>query len=274
MTQRCFSDWLRKVDPSGALDCYLAVLEEHGDVDTVEDYQVSLGGGRFRLDESFFADFGIVDLQHRGLFIRHFAGPRDAPSQVEPHESESKTVTREADHDAICEQATRPPVKESCMDGFESWLGAIDPSGSLDGYLAALEENFDFEEIDKLYLVHDGARTALRDEFFDDIGVENETHKQLFKSFYVGNVSVQPRCVSLDRSHGAKVPDATLGCSFAQWLREVDSSGDLDGYLIALEEHCGSVDELTAEFISTLGVSEARHQRKFDAYFQRPGSAK
>ena len=58
---------------------------------------------------------------------------------------------------------------------------SVDESSTLLAYLGALEENFDnVGQVLKAYTMDDGGLQAFDDNFFDDIGVEDQDHRRLF----------------------------------------------------------------------------------------------
>ena len=64
---------------------------------------------------------------------------------------------------------------------FEDWLLSVESSGALLVYREALEENFDtVGQVLTAYTLDDGGLQAFDEKLFEDIGVENAEHRQLF----------------------------------------------------------------------------------------------
>lgn len=62
---------------------------------------------------------------------------------------------------------------------FERWLLALDASGDMARYRAALEEHYDtVSQIAKTYVLSDG---TFDDQFYDDVGVSTAAHRERFR---------------------------------------------------------------------------------------------
>ncbi|CAE8640048.1 unnamed protein product [Polarella glacialis] len=190
------SAWLREVDPTGALDGYLAVLEETcSDVDEVNSRYISVDElGRKALSLELFNDLGVQDLSHQQLFLRGVSkgfvpAPRKLPG---PSATEQNlmglmgSIHSTAENVSAELRAGKPAVKttadKSSLD-FRCWLRLVDPSGELDGYASALEENYDVEDMDQLW---SGSI------FFEELQITEFSHQQLFGKYFKSRAAKEP----------------------------------------------------------------------------------
>merc|ERR1740129_1590329 len=226
-----FSGLLKQVDPSGGCDRYLKDIEDNFDsVEQIAELYASAEGASQKLDPQLFDDLGVEDEAHRELFAKHFEGILAA----EP--AKSVPVEKSA-------EAAKPTKVLSMAD----WLRLVDPSGGCNSYLKDLEENYDgVDQIEELYVVANGAKRSLDPQFFDDLGIENTSHKALFTKHFEGGgttVSIASVATEADKIDKKQAPDKQLVSNgtckevspFADFLKHVDPTGGCDGYLKAYE---------------------------------------
>jgi len=183
-----FPTWLQEVDPSGSLDAYLAVLEENCDEGTFCSQYIGVEEGKATLNPQFFDDMGIANLEHQLMFRKGVSGsmfaplPRDGQA-TRPDEKELARLMKGTIHgtpeiipaELSVEKDGKASEKTEHPMNFAQWLGKVDPTGQLDGYLPGLEEHFDVEDMDKLW--SDG-------RFFEEIEIEVQQHRQLFADYF------------------------------------------------------------------------------------------
>lgn len=193
-----FSSWLRKIDPSGTLDCYLPVLEEHCEESDFQSKYIIVESGQPALDPQFFDDLGIENLAHQLLFGKGVSKsafsplPRNASG---PHSSEltlvgimgaihasAENVSAELSMEKVAEPS-KPTTKTAATMDFAEWLKKVDPVGGLDCYLPALEENYDVEDMERLW--SDG-------RFFEDLKIIVPEHQQTFAKFFTRSTTSVP----------------------------------------------------------------------------------
>jgi len=280
-----FAAWLAEADPSGGLRRYLRDIEDnYDDVNQVEELYVISEGGEKKVDPQLFSDLGIEDEGHRALFVRHLTAGGAAPGPAAPPEP-GPAAPREAaaepgkpqgeDHHPTSSAQPAAPAAAG-PGGFADWLKRVDPGGSLDCYLKDFEDNYDgVDQIDDLYVVEAAGKKTLDAHFFEDMGIEDPGHQALFTTYFCGGAAPEL----------AGPPPAPPQChTFAEWLKQIDPSGGLGGYLAGLEENydgCSQIEELYVtkvegrkvldpQFFEDAGVDDKSHQLLFTNYLARP----
>eukprot|EP00440_Ansanella_granifera_P014220 gb/GFBE01015456.1/.p1 GENE.gb/GFBE01015456.1/~~gb/GFBE01015456.1/.p1 ORF type:complete len:199 (+),score=42.90 gb/GFBE01015456.1/:1-597(+) len=187
-----FAEWLRQVDPTGSLDGYLMVLEETCDEDEIESRYFTTENGKKTLDPSFFDDMGIANPQHQLLFCKAVSGGLSFRPQPRGNAEQSSSEQNlagmmgavHANAEAVSanihaeeELAARPAhsrIAGAALD-FPSWLRQVDPTGGLDVYLQGFEENYEVEDMERLW-----AASC----FFEELMITQPKHQQLFASYF------------------------------------------------------------------------------------------
>lgn len=190
---------------------------------------------------------------------------------------------------------------------WEKFLEDVFSAESLDKYKGVLEENFsNVAQIEAVYISSDGSgRRMLDPRFFEELGVENPHHRQLFESWFAkecgcgvlgkSKTSGGKRITSGDSQRvlgsidGADLARSIAvrfrGVSLEQWLWEVDHTGALvdvhrdhavayyDGLeqLIELYLDVGADGPTLdyAQLFADLGVEDRSHQRCLQSWFEK-----
>lgn len=248
-----FSDWLTLVDPKGSLSIYAVLLQESYDSPKQIQmlYQKAAGAP---LDPLFFADTGIEDETHQQLFKDWFGD---------------------------CSTAASSPAKTPILQAFHNWLRQVSSDGTLDEYAETFSDFLKSpEQLMELYIRPGANGKTLDETLFDDAGMENAAHQQLFKDWFAkhcgsGNTDSQ----GLGSLAGEPSTNETCRKIFASWLAEVSGgNGALDEYLTVfadffddpkqvVELYVGQNGKLDPLFFEDVGVEKTEHRHLFSKWF-------
>jgi len=188
-------EWLRSVAPSGELDHHVGALRESFDSpgQILDIYMVSGPRGGKVLDSHFFADLGVDREQEIRLFKEWFVRQPGAGAAAAASTPASRS---RASPDPAAQPGSDVATLRPRFGSLAQWLQEVDPAGSLSCYLSRLIENFDnTSQITETYVSvakagsrrqHSAGRgkKILDHDFFTDLGVEDEEHRELFKAWF------------------------------------------------------------------------------------------
>jgi len=256
------SDW-----SVGVLNRYADVLRENFDT---PDQILEIYGGTD--GQQFCDDLGIEEPEHRKIFERWFATLAESGAAA---------------------------ASEKGSNGKERMRHIDWSTGDLQCYARLLQENFDTpEQLAECYRTRlpDGSEVFDVDAFFEDLGIEDQLHRMLFRSWF-DTLRIGPTptaCPSATASAGVPVaadPGQVFKSASAlkDWVWSKDwSIGSLSRYADALEETFDGPWQLAAAYMdgngsgkvfdSTLffkdaGIEDSAHQDLFRAWIAKEHGA-
>jgi len=179
---RCldFGAWLALLDTRGTLCGYASVLEERYDTVLQLVRTCSLPAISAKVfDLGFFNDTLITDRQHQAMFLRWFAEARAV--SVPPNCGWASPTRATAPEGARLDCGSLLNLRSM---SFACWLQDVDPSGTVLGYVAILEESYDtVPQVVRTYASPNGSKSMLDEQFFEDMAVSVE-HEALFRAWF------------------------------------------------------------------------------------------
>mmetsp|Transcript_16734 Transcript_16734/g.47624 ORF Transcript_16734/g.47624 Transcript_16734/m.47624 type:complete len:232 (-) Transcript_16734:121-816(-) len=222
--------WLEHTDWStGVLQCYASSLEENfdGPEQLVDIYTKRSPSGQDIFDyKQFFEDVGVEDPAHRKLFESWFARGSAAPVATPlPVAAAARVaaafptagvngvngVHSHAHAAQVAPKVATPTTDQHSMSGstpaagaslapMQDWIWDIDWSvGALGQYAKVFEDNFDDpdqfpDQVVEAYVLKNGNERTFDDKlFFEDLGIEDAAHRDLFRAWFAKEHGALPR---------------------------------------------------------------------------------